>query len=323
MIDLNDIALFVHVVQHGSFSETGRRLGLPANTVSRRIQELEGQLDTRLMQRSTRRLTLTDAGRAFHDRCAASVDGLQQASRDLVAGGDVPSGLVRVAAPADFFDFYQVEWIGEFLAAHRSVQLDFVLADAAADLIAERIDVAFRANLPDETNYIARRLIVGLPTGLFASPRYLAARGTPSAPKDLSHHDCLTQSYAGAHIVWRLQGPDGREREIAVRGRFRANTMQALRRAALAGLGIALLPGNVAADIATGRLVPVLPQFTRPSAGMNVVYPSRLQVPLAVSAFVDSVAEKMAAAFGSSRSGGSGGSGGASATRRPHRRKRV
>lgn len=317
MIDLNDIALFVHVVRHGSFSEAGRRLGLPANTVSRRIQELEGQLDTRLMQRSTRRLTLTDAGRAFHDRCAASVDGLQQASRDLVAGGEVPSGLVRVAAPADFFDFYQVEWVGEFLAAHPSVQLDFVLADAAADLIAERIDVAIRARLPDEPNYVARQLIVGLPTGLFASPRYLAARGTPTTPKDLSHHDCLTQTYAGAHMIWRLQGPDGREREIAVRGRFRANTMQALRRAALAGLGIALLPGNVAADIATGSLVPVLPQYTRPSAGMNVVYPSRLQVPLAVSAFVASVVGKMATAFGPP------GSGGASPKGRPHRRKRT
>jgi DNA-binding transcriptional LysR family regulator len=244
-----------------------------------------------------------------------AVGGLQQASRDLVAGGDVPSGLVRVAAPADFFDFYQAEWIGEFLALHPSVQLDFVLADAAADLIAERIDVAFRAAMPDESNYVARRIAVGLPTGLFASPRYLAARGTPATPKDLSSHDCLTQTYSGAHLIWRLHGPDGREREIAVEGRVRANTMQALRKAAIAGLGIALLPGNVAADVAAGRLVQVLPHYIRRSPGMNVVYPSRLQVPPAVSTFVDSVVEKMTAAFGLPRAGSPAPKG------RTHRRK--
>lgn len=304
MVDLNDIALFVHVVQHGSFSETGRQLGMPPNTVSRRIQELETQLDTRLMQRSTRKLSLTDAGRAFHDRCAAAVDGLQQASRDLVAGGEVPSGLVRVAAPADFFDFYQVEWIGEFLARHPSVQLDFVLADATADLITERIDVAFRVPMPDESNYVARRIAVGMPTGLFASPRYLAAHGTPATPKDLADHDCLTQSHSGPHLIWRLQGPDGREREIAVEGRLRASTMQALRKAAVAGLGIALLPGNVAADVAAGRLVQVLPHYIRRNPGMNVVYPSRLQVPLAVSTFVEAAVEKMVSAFGSPRAAG-------------------
>src|ERR1700757_2214252 len=118
MSDLDDIGLFVQVVRHGSFSQTGRWLGLPSNTVSRRIQQLEERLGVRLMQRSTRRLTLTDAGRAFHDRCAAAVDGLEQAAQDLIAGSQTPSGVVRVAFPADFFDFYQMAWVTEFLDAH-------------------------------------------------------------------------------------------------------------------------------------------------------------------------------------------------------------
>lgn len=144
MLDLNDIAMFVQVVRGGSFAEAARRLGMPPNTVSRRIQQLEANLGTRLLQRSTRKLTLTSAGQDFHERCAGAVDGLLEAGQELMTGSGEPSGLVRVAAPADFFDFFEMEWVTEFLAAHPRVRLDFVLSDAKADLIAEQIDVAFR-----------------------------------------------------------------------------------------------------------------------------------------------------------------------------------
>lgn len=147
MIDLNDIALYVQVVRSGSFAEAARRLGTAPNSVSRRVQQLEAQLDTRLMQRSTRKLTLTDAGQAFYERCGDAVDGLTDAGQSLVAGGEEVAGLVRVAAPADFLDFFRVEWVADFLAAHPRVRLEFLLSDARADLIAERIDVAFRAGI--------------------------------------------------------------------------------------------------------------------------------------------------------------------------------
>ncbi|QNK70226.1 LysR family transcriptional regulator [Variovorax sp. PAMC26660] len=293
MLDLNDIAVFVQVVRHGSFAEAGRRLGLPPNTVSRRIQQLEAQLGTRLMQRSTRKLTLTSAGQEFHDRCAAAVDGLVAAGQELAAGGQAPSGLVRVAAPADFFDFFPMEWVADFLAAHPLVRLDFVLSDAPADLIAERIDVAFRGGVLRDSGYIGRRLATRS-GGLLASPAYIARRGQPASLQDLVNHDCVTPPHPTGHTTWRLAGPDGEEEEVQVTGRFTGNTAQALRKAALAGLGITQLPPSMATrDAQEGRLVPVLPQYQYTGRGLSVVYPSRKHLPLAVSTFIDMVIGKL------------------------------
>ncbi|MFM9923942.1 LysR family transcriptional regulator [Variovorax sp. H27-G14] len=293
MFDLNDIAMFVQVVRCGSFAEAARRLGLPPNTVSRRIQQLEAQLGTRLMQRSTRKLTLTSAGEAFHARCAGAVDGLLEAGQELVAGGQAPSGLVRVAAPADFFDFFPVEWVADFLAAHPLVRLDFVLSDATADLIAEQIDVAFRGGVLRDSGYIGRRLATR-DGGLLASPAYLARRGEPASLQDLAHHDCVTPPHPSGHTTWRLAGPDGVEEEVQVTGRFTGNTAQALRKAALAGLGIAQLPPTMATrDEEDGRLVRVLPQYRYMGRGLSVVYPSRRHLPLAVSAFIELVTGKL------------------------------
>lgn len=294
MLDLNDIAMFVQVVRHGSFAEAARRLGLPPNTVSRRIQQLEAQLGTRLMQRSTRKLTLTSAGQAFHERCAGAVDGLVEAGQELVAGSQEPSGLVRVAATADFFDFFPMEWVADFLAAHPLVRIDFVLSDAKADLIAEQIDVAFRGGALPDSGYVARQLIGPRADGLVASPAYIAARGMPATLQDLAHHDCVVTAHPSGRTTWRLTGPEGVEEEVPVAGRFSGNTAQALRKATLAGLGIALLPpGMGRLDIEASRLVPVLPQYQRTGHGLSVVYPSRRHLPLAVLAFIGMVMDKL------------------------------
>ncbi|MER8700348.1 LysR family transcriptional regulator [Mesorhizobium sp. M1227] len=292
MLDLNDIGLFVQVVRFGSFAEAGRRLGIPANTVSRRIQELEEQLGARLMQRSTRKLKLTDAGHELYGNSAAAVDGLEQAGEDLIAGARIPRGLIRVAMPADFFDFYKMEWVAEFLAAHPQVRIEFVLGDATVDLIEEGIDVAFRGTQTRSPNHVVRK-IQSRSVGLVASPSYLAARGTPATLQDLTRHDCLFVPQARDYTTWHLQGPDGVEEEVTVTGRVMANTAQAIRKAAIAGLGIALAPIAGTADFAAGRLVPVLPQYARRNLSMSVVYPSRTHLPLAVSAFIDSVIGKM------------------------------
>jgi DNA-binding transcriptional LysR family regulator len=297
MFDLNDIAMFVQVVRCGSFAEAARRLGVPPNTVSRRIQQLEAQLGTRLLQRSTRKLTLTSAGQAFHERCAGAVDGLVEAGQALMTGGQEPSGLVRVAAPADFFDFFPMEWVAGFLAAHPLVRLDFVLSDAKADLIAEQIDVAFRGGPLRDLGYVGRQLLGPHSDGMVASPAYLAARGVPGALQDVANHDCVTTAHPGGRATWRLAGPDGMEEEVQVAGRFSGNTAQARRKATLAGLGIALLPPTMARrDVQAGLLVPVLPQYQRTSGGMVVLYPSRRHLPLAVSRFIGLVMEKLSAA---------------------------
>lgn len=294
MVDLNDIALFVQVVRSGSFAGAARRLGVPSNTVSRRVQALEAQLGTRLLQRSTRKLTLTSAGEAFQERCASAVDGLIDAGQELMTGQHEPSGLVRVAAPADFFDFFRMEWVADFLAAHPRVRLHFVLSDARADLIAERIDVAFRGGVLRDSGYVGRPVLRDGNDVLVASPTYLAARGSPDTLQDLQNHDCLSFAHPSGQATWRLTGADGVDEEVQVAARFSGNTAQALRKATVAGLGIALLPHTLTTfDLRAGRLVPVLPHYRCVGHGLNVLYPSRRHLPLAVSAFIDLVVEKL------------------------------
>lgn len=296
MLDLNDVAIFVQVVRCGSFAEAARRLGVPPNTLSRRVQQLEAQLGTRLMQRSTRHLTLTSAGQVFLERCSGAVEGLMDAGEELLAVNQEPSGLVRVAAPADFFDFFAMEWLTEFLAAHPKVRVDFVLSDGRADLIADRIDVALRGGILEDSSLFARKVLDAGNDGLVASPAYVARQGVPATLQDLADHDCLVFSHPSGKATWRVTGPDGAQAEVQVAGRFSGNTAQALRKAALAGLGIALLPSTLTQrDLRAGLLVPVLPQYQRQGHGVHMVYPSRRYLPLAVSAFMELVISKMGA----------------------------
>jgi DNA-binding transcriptional LysR family regulator len=293
VLDLNDVAVFVQVAHCGSFAEAARRLCMPSATVSRRIQQLEARLGTRLMHRSTRQLTLTGAGESFHERCSPAVEELLKAGLLHIADSQGPSGLVRVAAPASFFGFFKMEWVSAFLAAHPLVQLDFVLGDAVVDLIAERIDVAFRGGSLQDSSYVARKIFASY-GGLVASPAYLEAHGTPASLHELQNHECLVQTDSSGHASWRLQDEMGAETEVRVKGRFHSNTQEVLREAACAGLGIAALTSILtASDVAAGRLVPVLPQFIRAGRGLSVVYPSRQQRPLAASAFADMAVEKL------------------------------
>ena len=294
MLDLNDIALFVQVARSGSFAEAARRLGVPPNTVSRRIQQLEEQLGTRLLQRSTRKLTLTSAGEGFHERCANSVDGLVDAGQELMTDNQEASGLVRVAAPADFFDVFLMEWVAEFLRANPKVRLEFVLSDAKADLIGERIDVAFRGGILQDSGYVGRKVLPDGNDGLVASPGYLAARGVPLKLQDLADHDCVTFAHPSGYANWRLAGPDGVFEEVRVISRIAANTAQSIRKAAVADMGITLIPYALTRlDLQAGLLLPVLPQYKSSGQGFNVLYPSRRQLPKAVSTFIDLVVEKL------------------------------
>ena len=288
MLDLNDVALFVQVVRAGSFAAAARRLGMPANTASRRIQQLEQQLGLRLMQRSTRKLTLTDAGATFYARCADQVEALAEAAQELGEGSQVPSGRVRVAAPADFFNVFRMELI----AAHPKVRLEFLLIDERADLIEQGIDVAIRSGKVLEPTLVARRIGTGRVT-LVASPAYLAARGMPESVQALASHDCVTLPQSSGRNVWRLDGPDGAI-ETQVAGRFSANTAQALLKAVLAGLGIALLPAAMTSPhVRAGELIEVLPDHGIEGRDAYLVYLSRRQLPRAVSAFIEFTMAKM------------------------------
>jgi DNA-binding transcriptional LysR family regulator len=262
--------------------------------LSRRIAQLEAHLGTRLMQRSTRKLSLTGAGQDFHDRCATAVDGLVDAGQALVSTHESPSGLVRVAAPADFFDFFLMDWLAEFLDAHPLVRVEFVLSDARSDLIAERIDVAIRGGILEDSSLFARKALEAGLDVLVASPAYIAARGAPLSLQDLLDHDCLVFAHPSGRATWRLSGLDGEDAEIQVAGRLSGNTAQVLRKAALAGLGIALLPASMTSrELRAGVLVPVLGQLHRKGHGVHLVYASRRHLPTAVSAFIDMVVDKL------------------------------
>jgi DNA-binding transcriptional LysR family regulator len=294
MVDLNDVALFVQVVKAGSFAEAARRTGIPSNTASRRIQQLEEQFGLRLLHRSTRRLTLTDAGESLYARSADQIEALSEAALELAEGGQVPSGKVRVAAPADFFNWFQLTWVREFLAAFPKVRLEFALSDARADLVAAGIDVAIRTGAITEPTLIARR--VGSNRAcLVASSAYLSAHGTPQSLEELATHDCIASQPASGRLIWHLDGPDGIA-DVEVRGRFYANSALALLKACVADMGIALLPDVMTSQhLRDGQLVRVLPDYGVEGLELFLVYQSRRQMPRAMSVFIDFAMSRMVA----------------------------
>ena len=296
MLDLNQLAMFHAVVQAGSFAGAARRLGMPANSLSRHIRQLEEHLGQRLLRRSTRKLTLTSAGHTLDAQSREPLQEVLQAAQQLAQDSQTPHGTVRIAAPADFFDFFQMVWIAEFLATYPAVQLDFVLSDAHSDLIAEGIDIALRGGELEDSSLVARKLGDASQV-LAASPGYLAQRGTPGTFTELALHDCILSRRLGRNperTVWRLDGPQGPE-TVEVGGRFGANTAQSQLRAAIAGLGICLLPKNLLSLARqNGQLTQILAGWEKSSGGFYAVYPSRRQIPRAVSAFVDLVLQRMA-----------------------------
>ena len=293
MIDLNELAMFVHVVRAGSFSEAARRLGMPSNTLSRRIDQLEGQLGTRLLHRSTRKLAPSTEGQALFERYAPALDQLLEIER-LQSGAKAPSGSVRVTAMAGLFEFFRIEWLAEFYARYPDISVDFLLDDAATDLVSERIDLALRMGVETGSGHKVRRLA---PSGMIlaASPAYLERHPAPRTLRELGERDCLTISNRQGRNSWRLQGPRGTQ-EVPIRSRFAVNDMRVLTQACIAGLGIALLPQPIVEPIiAQGKLVRVLPTYRRASSGLDLqlVYTSRPPVPPAVAVFAEFLSEKL------------------------------
>jgi DNA-binding transcriptional LysR family regulator len=284
-IDLNNVSIFVHSVRAGSFAEAGRRLGMPPNSVSRRVQNLEEELGTRLLQRSTRKLSLTTAGQQFYDSCSSSIDDIDRARLEVSDSVLEPRGTVRVTAPADFFDYFEIEHVVHFLKLYPQVHLDFLLTDARIDLIAESVDLAFRIGPMQDSSLVAQRL-GNTYQYLVASPAYLDSAGTPQTVEALSAHECIGAPILGAQMRWHLEGPDG-PCEALVTGRFHSSTAQSQLRAARAGLGIALLPfAAVAEDLAAGRLVRILPGYRSDQGGAWVVYSSRRHLSMAARTLV-------------------------------------
>lgn len=290
MLDIGDIHAFVEVADTGSLGRAARRLGFSKSMVSRRIARLEGELDAQLLTRTTRGIAVTDAGMSFRiyaDRVLADLE----AARDAVSRSESElTGSLRIAAPLSFGATHLAPVIAEFAVRHPRLRIDTSYSDRHVDLIGERFDVAIRlGDLPD-SNLIARR-VAPIETALVASPTYLGRHGTPESIDELIGHEAIIQ----ANSVWHLN--QGRpEALLRSDSRFIADNGLAVRAAAVAGLGIALLPVFlVSEDLEAHRLARVLPDAATPEHGLHVVRPPPARhAPRKVTALTDLLAERFA-----------------------------
>lgn len=287
-MDLNRIAVFARVAEAGSFTGAAAGLGVRKSSVSRAVAALEADLGVRLLQRTTRRIGLTDAGRAYYERARDALGSLEEARQAASALGSEPSGVVRVTAPIDLAaDLAAVT--DTFLREHPRVRVEAMLTARIVDLVKEGFDLAIRGGVLTDSSLLARRL-GDTDFGLFAAPAYLARAGRPRRVADLARHECILYRSEGGTAIWRLSGPRGEER-VTVRGRADTDELAFVRGMALAGFGIALAPlPQLGPLVREGRLERVLPQHAVRGAPMHVVWPSRKHEPAAVARFREAIA---------------------------------
>ncbi len=268
MFDLDDIRAFAEVAEAGGFGRAGRALGLSKSMISRRVARLEAELGAQLLSRTTRGVLVTEAGLAFKEHADRVLAELEAARAAVAEQGDEVAGSLRVATPLSFGITHLAPVLAELAVRHPRLKVEAVYSDRFVDLIGERFDAAVRMGVLTDSSLIARK-IAPIKGVCVASPAYLERRGTPQAPADLAAHDGLLHG----DEIWRFR--DGR-REIRVRPqvRFKADIGQALVEAAVAGLGVALLPTFLAGPrLDTGELAPLLLDYLLPEAGLYVVRP--------------------------------------------------
>ena len=289
-MDLNEILVFAKVVQSGSFTAAARELGMPKSTVSRKVAELEERLGARLIQRTTRKLSLTDVGQAYYQHASRIVAEVEEAESAVTRLQEAPRGLLRITTPLNFGHLGPI--VASFLTRYPEVQIEMVCSDRVVDLIDEGFDLAIRVGRLADSMLIARNLGM-LRSVLVASAGYVATHGEPEAPKDLAHHECVVFGPAPDRTVWRLRA-DGKEVSVQVPVRFIVNDFEMLRQAALAGLGIAMLPvGRAADDLARGTLRRLLASYCSHAAPIHAVYPTTRHLSPKVCAFLDHLTEAM------------------------------
>jgi DNA-binding transcriptional LysR family regulator len=277
-VDLNRVAVFLRVVELQSFTAAAEALGLPKSSVSRSVARLEESLGVQLLQRTTRAVQLTDAGRLYFEEASRALGALEQAQATLSQLDARPQGAVRITAPGDLGALVLAPLAARFVRRTPGITLDFVLTARMVNLVEEGVDLAVRAGPLRDSSLISRR-VNGLETRIFASPAYLDARGTPSSLQDLSAHDCVVFRPRRGEVVWTLVGPGG-ETRVPVKGPVGSDDFAFAREAVLAGAGVGLLPAlHCEQDVALGRLVRLLGAYTGPSAPLHVVWPPSRHVP--------------------------------------------
>jgi DNA-binding transcriptional LysR family regulator len=295
--DLGDLSLFLAVVEAGSFVAGGQAMGLTRSAAGKAVSRLEGRLGVRLLNRTTRRLSLTEEGRTLHERGLRILAEIEDAEASVAGRGGTPRGLLRLTAPDAFGRLVLLPLIREYLAAWPEVQAEVSFSDRLADIVEEGFDLALRIGRGPADTRLVSRVVARYGAVLCAAPAYLAARGTPAAAEDLAGHDCLLFTSRGRRAGWRLRGEDGAPIRTPGRSRLRLDSGEAIRDAAVAGLGIAYLPSFVVAgDLGAGRLRRVLPGLAAEEVEIVALYPSRRLLEPRVRRFIDLVAEALATA---------------------------
>jgi DNA-binding transcriptional LysR family regulator len=281
------MAAFTKVVSAGSFSAAAREMQVSQALVTKQIQELESWLGARLLNRTTRRLSLTEVGAAFYERAARILEAIEEAKGAAGALQTVPRGRLRINAPVSFGLIHLAPVVTDFLKRFPDVSVELLVNDRVVDLLEGEFDVGVRIGRLRDSSLIARK-IAPVRLAVCAAPDYLARRGVPRTPDDLATHDCLEYTYFESRGEWRLLNPEGDEIVVPVSGRYLANNADVLRTTAIAGGGIILAPTFIIGDdLRAGRLVRLLPDYPPPEQGLHALYPPGRHLSAKVRCFVD------------------------------------
>ena len=283
-MDLDGIAIFVKVLQTGSFSQAAKLLGMPNSTVSAKVSALEKRLGVTLLQRTTRKLRATQAGEAYFQRSVRALEELQVAENELETGRADPKGLLRLTAPVEIGHSLLPALVHAFLNKHPRLEVELVVTNRVLDLVVDGIDLAIRAGPLKDSSLIAKRFDLG-DFGLWASPDYLTQRGAPRHPRELAQHNCLRFSRF-KDDGFRLT--HGRENfTVEVSGQLVADDFETLRSLAILGEGIAFLPSFLCSeDTKQDKLTRVLPKWRGDKVSLSLVYPAQRFVPTKVREFI-------------------------------------
>lgn len=283
-MNLNDLRLFLRVVETNSFTAAADILGIQKSTISRRIGQLEDDMGVRLLQRTTRKLKLTDEGQELFERCQPLVDELEQLPDFLSARHAEPQGRLRITMPPELAQFLTNELITEFMHAYPRIQLELELSTRVVNLVEEGIDLALRVGPLNDSTLIARK-VASVGSGLYATPAYLETHGTPENPDDLTQHQCLGR--LSANLQWSFENwQDGAP--VTIPARMKANSLAFIKEMALQGLGIARIPRLFCnKEVEQGALVPVLQEYQLPDTELHIIYPSRRHLNPKVRLFIE------------------------------------
>ncbi|KYF66570.1 LysR family transcriptional regulator [Sorangium cellulosum] len=292
--NLNEILVFMAVVDEGSFIAGGQAMGLTRSAAGKAVNRLEDRLGVRLLNRTTRALSLTDEGRVFYDRCLQILAAVDDAEASVAGRSGTPRGLLRLTVPDAFGRLVVLPLLRKYLEAWPDLQVEVSFTDRLADIVEEGFDLAVRIGEPPPDTRLISRWVARYKAVLCASPSYIAERGEPLNLDELAGHDCLIFSSRNRRQSWRFVGDEGAWVKAQGPSRLRLDSGEAIRDAAVAGLGIAFLPDFlVAQDLAAGRLQQVLPDVEAEDVKIVTIYPTRRLLEPRVRRFIDLMVEEL------------------------------